>query len=58
MWNSKQNFEFLALLQGGTICLVSLAKNQNDTIRTERGVAFQRNLEEFQMEFRVVRDRD
>ena len=26
-WNSKQKFEIPALLQGGTICLVSLVKN-------------------------------
>ena len=37
--NFKQKLELPALLQGGTICLVFLVKNQNDRIRTERGVA-------------------
>ena len=27
IWNSKQKFEIPALLQGGTICLVSPVKN-------------------------------
>ena len=37
--NSRWNFEILALLQGGSICLVSLVKIQNDPIRTEGWVA-------------------
>ena len=45
LWNSKQKFEILALLQGGTICLVSPVKIQNYRIRTVGGVAFSRNLE-------------
>ena len=38
--------QILALVQDGTICFVSVVKkNHNDLIRTEGGVAFQRNLE-------------
>ena len=34
----KSTMQILALLLGGTICLVPLVKNQNDPIRTEGGV--------------------
>ena len=45
----------MALLQSGTICLVSLVKEiQNNPIRTKGGVVFQREMEflEFQEEIR------
>ena len=37
----------LALLQDGTMCLVSLVKIQNDPIRTEGGVVFQSSQKTF-----------
>ena len=35
-WNSRGNFEILALLMGGSLRLVSLVKLQNDLTRTEQ----------------------
>ena len=49
--NARWNFEISALLQGDIIYLVFLVKIQNDPIRTEGGVAFQRNLE-FQVDLK------